>query len=145
MKELRKFEEFIKDKIVRKNFPDKSRASYLQENSTKTFCFLKELITKIGINEFNISTILKESHDVILELIRAKMLIDGFSASGTGAHEAEVSYLRNLNFNESEVHFTNQLRYFRNGIIYYGKQFDKEYAQKVYNFLMSIYPKLKRL
>ena len=145
MRELKKFEEFIKTNIIKKSFPNKSRADYLQESSIKTYNSIKELINKIGINENNINTIIKESHDAILELIRARLLIDGFSASGIGAHEAEVSYLRKLSFNESDIQFINQLRYFRNGIVYYGKQFDTEYAQKVYNFLKIIYPKLKKL
>jgi len=40
-----------------------------------------------------------------MELIRAKMLIDGFNASGHGAHEAEVSYTRKVGFKETEVQF----------------------------------------
>ena len=39
--------------------------------------------------------------------------------------------------------FTNDLRYFRNGILYYGKSFDKEYGEKVLDFLNKTYPKLK--
>jgi hypothetical protein len=37
----------------------------------------------------------------------------------------------------------NQLRYFRNGIKYYGKIFDEDYAKKVYNFMKKILLKLK--
>jgi len=36
----------------------------------------------------------------------------------------------------------NQLRYFRNGIKYYGKVLDKEYAEQIVSFLNRIYPEL---
>ncbi len=71
------------------------------------------------------------------------MLIDGFGTSGKGAHEAEVSYLRKIGFKDQEVEFADRLRYFRNGILYYGKNYDKEYAEKVLKFLNLIYPKLR--
>ena len=54
-----------------------------------------------------------------MEIIRAKMLLRGYNASGYGAHEAEVSYLRNLDFNETDVQFLDQMRYFRNGMLYF--------------------------
>jgi len=79
-----------------------------------------------------------------MELIRAKMLIDGFKSSGYNAHEAEVSYLRNLGFPETDVRFANELRYIRNQIKYYGKITDSEYARKVLEFFDKTYPKLKK-
>ena len=80
-----------------------------------------------------------------MEIIRAKMLMRGFNDSGKGAHEAEVSYLRVLSFSEKEVQFVNQMRFFRNGILYYGTMLDKEYAEKVVDFLKRNYLKLRNL
>jgi len=80
-----------------------------------------------------------------MELIRAKMFADGFSTTGKGAHEAEVSYLAKIGFKTNDVEFANELRYFRNGIMYYGKKFDKIYATKVMKFLKIIYPLLKKM
>ena len=80
-----------------------------------------------------------------MEMVRAKMLVDGFSASGQGAHEAEVSYLREIGFSENSVQFANQLRYLRNGMLYYGKILDKEYAEKVMRFINETYPKLMKM
>ena len=79
-----------------------------------------------------------------MELIRAKLLLEGYNASGHGAHEAEVSYMRVLRFNENDVQFANQLRFFRNGMIYYGTILDTEYAEKVIEFTKRIYLKLKK-
>ena len=52
---------------------------------------LKENIAKTGIHEKNANSIIKDAYDIIMELIRAKMMVDGFNASGSYAHEAEVS------------------------------------------------------
>lgn len=143
MKILREFEEFLKNGIVKKQFPDKIRAKDLISQSDKTFKSVMEIVNKIGINDINCDTIIKESYDSIMSLVRSKMLFSGFNSSGAGAHEAEVAYLRELDFSELDVQFLNQLRYFRNGIMYYGKKFEKEYAEKVFDFLIKIKKKLK--
>jgi len=77
----------------------------------------------------------KLTRDVPMEKIRFKMLLKGYNATGYGAHEVEVAFLKELSFSEKEIQFCDQLRYFRNGIIYYGKSFNKEYAEKVVKFL----------
>ena len=76
-------------------------------------------------------------------LIRTKLFFQGYKSSGQGAHEAEISFLKLLRFNEREINFADKLRYFRNRMLYYGKNFDKEYAEKVLAFLKKIYPRLK--
>ena len=76
-------------------------------------------------------------------LIRAKMILDGYYASGKGAHEAEISYLRILSFNENNIQFLDKMRYYRNGMLYYGTTLDKEYAKKVIKLSKEIYFKLK--
>ena len=83
-------------------------------------------------------------YDILLFLIRAKLYAEGYSSIGQGAHEAEVSYVRNLGIHEKDVQFLDQLRYFRNGILYYGKRLDAEYAEKVITFTKRIYGVLHR-
>ncbi|MBI2045053.1 hypothetical protein HYT23_03270 [Candidatus Pacearchaeota archaeon] len=78
-----------------------------------------------------------------MELIRAKLLLEGYSASGSFAHEGEISYLKKIGFSDSEISFLNELRYSRNSITYYGKILNKEYAEKVYAFLNKVIVKLK--
>jgi len=79
----------------------------------------------------------------MMELLRARLLLEGYNSSGSYSHEAEVSYMKNLKFSENEIIFMNELRYFRNSITYYGKILDEEYALKVFNFLEKIYPTLR--
>ncbi len=47
-------------------------------------------------------------------------------------------------FSDKDVNFANDLRFFRNGIMYYGKKFDKAYAEKVLEFTKRIYPILRK-
>ena len=137
MKAIKNFKEFLKEGIVKKQSPDKSRAKFLIKESENSNKSLLELIEKIKLSDVNANMFIRLCYDILMELIRSKMLLDGYNASGQGAHEAEVSYLRLLNFKENQIQFFNSLRYFRNGIIYYGKIMDKEYAQKVIDFTID--------
>lgn len=143
MKYLKPFEEFINEGIVKKVIADRLRAKSLISESERKFISLKEQLEKMGIKDENANDYVEDCYNIIMPIIRAKMLLDGYNSSGYGAHEAEVAYMKLLWFEEKEINFANQLRFFRNGILYYGKQFDAEYGNKVINFLNKIYPKLK--
>lgn len=145
MKAIKKFDWFIRENIVKKQNIDKSRAEFLIKESEKDYLCLLEMIEKLGVNEGNANTFIKSCYDILMELIRAKMLLEGYNASGFGAHEAEVSYMRVLNFNERDVQFADQIRFFRNGMLYYGTIIDKAYAEKVIEFTKKVYPKLKSI
>ena len=145
MKLPEEFEEYIKKGIIKKVLPDKSRANFLIEESANSLQGLKEINEKIGINEKNANSVIKDCYDILMELIRAKLLIEGYNSSGAYAHEAEVSYMQILGFTENEIAFMNELRYFRNGITYYGKMLDKEYAVKVFDYLNRIFPRLIKI
>jgi len=140
---LKRFEEFLGSGIVKNRIPDNLRAKSLIEEAEKRKRFIHELSRKVGLKDENANYFVENSYDTLIELLRAKLLIKGFYASGEGAHEAEVSFMRNLGFSESDARFMNSLRYFRNGILYYGKSFDKSYGDKVLKFLFRLYPKLK--
>ena len=145
MNPLKNFEEFVKEGIVKIQQPDFNRAKFLAKESEEQLSFIKEIVLKMGVDNKNSNSIIKLSYDIIMEMIRAEMLIRGYNASGSYAHEAEVSYLGKLNFSELDVQFLNNLRYSRNGITYYGKMFEEDYAKKVLDFLERIYSKLKNL
>lgn len=142
MKAIKHFEDFIKEGIVKKQKVDKSRAEFLIKESEQNYQYLLELIQKMGVNNINANDYIKKCYDILMELIRAKMLLNGFNSSGHGAHESEVSYMRNLGFKESEVQFANQIRFFRNGMLYYGTILEKEYAEKVIAFTKEKYKEL---
>ncbi len=145
MRAIRKFEEFVKEGIVKKQSIDRSRAEFLIKESENSYNNLLEINDKLKLSDNNANLFVKSCYDVLMELIRAKMLLGGYNASGSGAHEAEVSYLRVLEFNEVEVQFIDQLRFFRNGMLYYGTQLDKAYAERVIELTKKNYPKLKKI
>jgi len=143
MRAIKQFEEFIKNGIVKQQSPDVSRAGFLKEESEKSYSFLQKKVEAFGISNETANDLIKSSYDILMELIRAKMLLEGYNASGKGAHEAEVSYLRIVGFKEKDVQFADQLRYFRNGMLYYGTPLDEEYARKVIDFTNKVYKVLQ--
>ncbi len=144
MRPLKSFEEFVKQGTIRKSMPDKERALSLIFKAEKKQRSIHEYIKKIGIKNENADDYLEYSYDILMCLVRAKMFSEGYHASGFGAHEAEVAYTRMMGINEPDVAFLDDIRYFRNGILYYGKSIDEEYAQKVIEFLNRMYPLLKK-
>ena len=142
MKVLKKFEEFLKDGTMKKVYPNPERAKSLIIESERKLNSLNERIEKIGVKDDNANDYIEYCYDILMLLIRAKLYVKGYNSGGQGAHEAEVSYLRVLGFNDNEVQFMDQLRYFRNGILYYGTKLDAEYAEKVIQFTKKMYTKL---
>tara|TARA_Y100000296_G_C5172602_1_gene258127 strand:- start:1546 stop:1998 length:453 start_codon:yes stop_codon:yes gene_type:complete len=142
MKLPKEFEYYLKKGVIRKSSQNKPRAKFLIKESEISLEGLKERIKIIGINDKNANSIIKDCYDIIMELIRAKLFLEGYNSSGSYAHEAEISYLKKVKFKESEIFFLNELRYFRNSVTYYGKILDKEYAGKVFDFLNKIHSKL---
>ena len=135
--------EFIKEGIVRKQSPDKSRAEFLNLEAEKSYNLLIKKIKLLPVDNESANDYVKSCYDIIMELIRAKMLLKGYYAIGASAHEAEVSFFSELGFKEKDVQFLDQIRYFRNGMLYYGKILDNEYALKVIEFTKRIYKELR--
>lgn len=138
----RKFEEFLTTGIVKKQMPNRERALSLLKEAEEKKNFLEISLKSIPNEQMNANFIVDYCYDILMELIRARMFIDGCNAGNS--HEAEVSYLENLGFQESEIRFMNEVRYYRNGTKYYGTLLSKAYAEKVMEFMNKIYPKLKR-
>ncbi|MBU1201455.1 MAG: hypothetical protein KJ583_02335 [Nanoarchaeota archaeon] len=145
MRTLKQFAEFVQIGIVKKVSVNKERAKSLIIESERKIQSLNEHLEKIGIKNENANDYVEYCYDILLFLLRATLYLKGYSTSGQGAHEAEVSYLRVLGLTEKETGFANQMRYFRNGILYYGTTLDEEYAKQVIEFTKRIYPKIKEL
>ncbi|MDP2749373.1 MAG: hypothetical protein Q8O89_00905 [Nanoarchaeota archaeon] len=145
MKKLGMFEEYRKTGVVKRISVNTQRAKSLVEESERKKNSLQNMLEKLGVTNENANDYVEYCYDIMMHLVRAKMNLDGYSASGQRAHEAEVSYMRVLGFDEKDIEFADKLRYFRNGILYYGTALDKEYAEKVIVFTKKIYPKLKEI
>ncbi len=145
MRLLKQFEEYISLGIVKKVSPDMERAKSLVKESERKMISMKQKEEKLGITLLNANDYVEYCYDLLMHIVRAHMYLEGYSSSGQGAHEAEVSYLRILDFSDKDVQFADQMRYFRNGILYYGTVLDVVYAEKVIAFTKKVYPKLSSL
>lgn len=141
---VRPFTEFIHEGVVKQQHGDIAKARSLTLEAAARHDFLLELSDKISLTNQNANYFVETAYDIILEFIRARLALDGYKASGISAHEAEVAYLREVGFAERDVLFVNELRYWRNGILYYGKRVDLFYAQEVLAFLARQYATLLR-
>ena len=139
------FEEYVSKGIIRKCSIDKSRANFLINEAQNSLDGLHERAELVSINDKNANSIIKDCYDILMALVRAKLLLTGYVSAGQFAHEAEISYLKKAGFSDNEVSSLNDLRYFRNSVNYYGKILTKEYAEKVLEFTNKIYPKLKAM
>ena len=140
---LKSFEEFVSIGIVKKQSPNRQRALSLIKEAEEKEKFLDVSLKKIPTEQMNTNFIVDYCYDIMMELIRAKMFIDGYNAGNS--HEAEVSYMEKLGFSNIEVRFMDEIRYYRNGTKYYGTIVEKEYAFKVLYFMEKMLPRLKKL
>ena len=137
---MKSFEQYLEEgtiKVIQKNI---KRAKSLILEANRKLLSLNEKISKIGVKDHNANDYLEHCYDIIMFLIRAELYEEGYTSQGS--HEAEVSYLIKLGFKEKEVEFIDQVRYYRNRILYYGKRFDSEYALKVIKKTKEIYEKM---
>jgi len=139
---IRRFEEYLKEMVVKKIDVDSERAINLILDSKMKLRFLEKQIETSGLIDDFANEYILLCYDSLMLVIRAKMLQQGYNASGLGAHEAEVSYLQILGFDMNDINFLDQIRYIRNGMLYYGKKLDGEYAEKVIEFTKKTYSKL---
>ena len=139
----RSFEEYLSTGVVKRITPDKPRARALIKEAEEKKKFFELVLTKLTPAQITPNFIIDTCYDILIELIRAKMLTAGYASDKS--HEAEVAYLRKINTAEKDVTFMNELRYYRNGIKYYGKRLDLEYAQKVLTFTQEKYTQLHRI
>ena len=139
---LRTFEEYINVGMIKRITPNKARALSLVAESQKKKQFMELVLSKIEAKQVNQNFIIDSCYDIIIELIRAKMIMEGFSSEKS--HEAEISYMKKLKFQEKDIAFMNELRYYRNGIKYYGKIMGEEYANKVLEFMKENYNQIKQ-
>ena len=128
--------------MIKRITPNKARALSLVAESQKKKQFMELVLSKIEAKQVNQNFIIDSCYDIIIELIRAKMIMEGFSSEKS--HEAEISYMKKLKFQEKDIAFMNELRYYRNGIKYYGKIMGEEYANKVLEFMKENYNQIKQ-
>ena len=145
MRAVKTFGECLREGIARKVSPDHERSKSLLAESERRMRSLSEKLIKLGVTDDNANDYIEYCYDLLMHAVRAALMVDGYNTAGQGAHESEVSYLRELGVADADVRFADQLRYYRNGILYYGTRLDAEYAKKVIAFAKRQQPKLIKL
>ena len=143
MNPLDRFEEFIAKGIVNNARQDMERAFALGNEARGKKEFLSKIMKAMPLEDISPNFIVESCYDILIEMLRARLLTQGFKSESS--HEGEVAYMRNLGFPEADTRFMNELRYFRNGIKYYGKIFNHEYAIKVLEFMEKAYDLLAKI
>ncbi len=77
MKPLKTFSEYLKEGTAKKQSPDKLRARSLIAESEDSYKILLSFIEKMGLDDNNANHVIKNAYDIIMELVRAKMLLGG--------------------------------------------------------------------
>ncbi len=120
--------------------PDKERA--------KSLIILSELrLKKVEVYDEHTeaSLIIEIYYEIAKELITAILFIDGYK---TFSHVDLVDYLKtsyNKDFDEFEIELLDQLRKYRNKIVYYGRFIDSSYLRMNKKNIISIIDKLYAL
>ncbi|MEK6834920.1 MAG: hypothetical protein AABX61_01510 [Nanoarchaeota archaeon] len=140
---MKDFKEFLALKVVNKQMPNKERAISLIEDSEKKKEYMETTIKLIPKQKWNSNVIVDQCYDILIELIRAKLFLDGYNSKSS--HEAEVSYMKIIGFSEAETKQMDELRYYRNGTKYYGTVLNIGYAEMTIEFMNKIYQKLLRI
>lgn len=140
---MKKLKDYENEGTLIKITPDNNRAKSLFEEAKRKLNYLDKKIELLKIDDENSNDYIEDCYNILLFLIRSKMLLKGYKSSGHGAHEAEVRFSENFGLNQVEIETLDELRYFRNRILYYGKKFDEEYAKKIIKFTKNMFGKIK--
>ncbi|MEK6893196.1 MAG: HDIG domain-containing metalloprotein [Nanoarchaeota archaeon] len=102
-----------------------------------------EMIKQIDEKRFP-SIFIKEHYEIIRELISIILLLDGFKASGEGAHKKQIEYLEAnyKEFNKSEIMLIDELRLTRNKIAYDGFFIKEDYIERKMKEISEVIDKL---
>jgi len=125
-----------------KVLPDNEKAKSILRMVETT----SEMVKQIDADKFP-SNVIKEYYDIIRELISIILLLDGFKATGEGAHKMQIDYLEEnyKEFDKSEIELIDDLRIKRNKISYDGFFVTTSYAMKRLDGINKTIDKLKTI
>lgn len=114
--------ECIDSHSAREITPDEGKASSI----TDTAQGRKEFLEKISVIESNANYIFEGYYSCVLELIHAKVLVEGYKVTN---HICLGFYIRDVLQKEEWFRIFDDCRYKRNSLLYYGRKMDFETAK----------------
>tara|TARA_Y100000310_G_C20634976_1_gene790668 strand:+ start:1140 stop:1568 length:429 start_codon:yes stop_codon:yes gene_type:complete len=134
---MKPFDYYLNNKNVRKISKDIELAKSLKKDLFER----AEKALKLDQNEFA-KLIFESVYDSLREFCDVLLAIDGYKSY---SHEASICYLKNYNFNDSEIFTLDRYRYKRNGSKYYGKPINKEDAEEIKKFYKEVLDKINNI
>ena len=132
------FEHYVEKNLVKKKSVDVNEADALMRKAEERL----EFSIKIRkINEQTASFIFEDIYECLREASQSLMSLKGYKPY---SHEALISFLKILNFLESDIGIFNGYRILRNKTIYGGERISVEKCKEALNFLVLFLPKLKK-
>jgi hypothetical protein len=136
---MKRFEEFIKEKEVKKATPDKELAKSLVEEAETRI----EIALEMKLDEKRATVIFELLYDSLRELIDALLALEGYKSY---SHEANIAYLKKLpDFSDFEVSSLDSFRRIRNSSKYYGKPAQISDVSRIKDQLPALKEKLLRI
>ncbi len=129
-----KFSFYLKKGFVKKVQRDINRKNALLNMARKRIEYSK----KLDDPNFKLEFI----YEALIEYIEAIMAEKGYKSY---SHEADISFLRELGFKESEIARMDEIRRLRHKSKYYGEVIKKEIVEDIEKFILSLIEKLESL
>lgn len=134
---MKSFDYYLQNKNVRKISKDIGLAESLKKDLLER----AEKAFKLNQNEFA-KLIFESIYDSLREFCDVLLALDGYKSY---SHEASICYLKNYNFNDSEILALDRYRYKRNGSKYYGKPISEEDAKEIKKFYKEVVNKINKI
>ena len=111
---------------MRKITPDKEKSKSLLKMAEKSLERLKETDKK----KYPSQT-LRDYYDILRQLMEGLASLEGVKSQGKGAHKKLIDWVcEEYNLKESERHFLQKIRKYRNRIEYEGFSIDFSYLER---------------
>jgi len=128
------FEYYLKKGAVKKSRKDVEKAKSLLKKARKRM----ETADNIQVKDFKLEFV----YEAIIELIEALMSLEGYKSY---SHEADIAFLRRLNFPENVILKLDEVRRNRHRSKYYGVELKADKTEELIKFCKDIFKKLEDL
>ncbi len=129
-----RFEYYLKKGVVKRSRKDVERAKGLLKKARKRM----KTADNIQVKDFKLEFV----YEAIIELTEALMSLEGYKSY---SHEADIAFLRRLNFPEDVILKLDEVRRNRHRSKYYGVELKADKTEKLIKFCKDIFKKLENL
>ena len=130
------FEYYLSKGLVKKMRKNLSLARSMMESAEDRFEFASSIL------EEKPRYALENAYEAVIEAIDSLLALNGFKS---WSHEADIAFLRDFGFNESEIRRLDTSRNKRHASKYYGVEFSVQEAKEEVKFLDRVFKKIIKI